>query len=186
MAERATGPVRAVYEAGPTGFGLYRAARAVGIEIAVVAPSNTPRASGDRVKTDRKDAERLARVAMAGELSAVVVPDEFVEAARHLTRTREHARGGPVARAIACQSCCSCTGVSTTAQRRGLRRIGAGWPRRPSSTRRPSWPSWICWPPSTGASRARTRSMSASHGSPSMSAGGRRSRGCAPSAALTR
>jgi transposase len=86
------GPVQAVYEAGPTGFGLYRAARAAGIAIAVVAPSKTPRASGDRVKTDRKDAERLARLAMAGELSAVVVPDEFVEAARHLTRTREHAR----------------------------------------------------------------------------------------------
>ena len=86
------GPVRAVYEAGPTGFGLYRAARAAGIAVMVVAPSKTPRASGDRVKTDRKDAERLARLAMAGELSAVAVPDQFIEAARHLTRTREHAR----------------------------------------------------------------------------------------------
>jgi transposase len=87
-----SGPVRAVYEAGPTGFGLYRAARAAGIAIAVVAPSKTPRASGDRVKTDRRDAERLARLAMAGELSPVAVPDEFIESARHLTRTREHAR----------------------------------------------------------------------------------------------
>jgi transposase len=86
------GPVRAVYEAGPTGFGLYRAARAAGLAIEVVAPSKTPRASGDRVKTDRRDAERLARLAMAGELTAVTVPDAFVEAARHLTRTREHAR----------------------------------------------------------------------------------------------
>jgi transposase len=77
-----SGPVRAVYEAGPTGFGLYRAARAAGITIEVVAPSKTPRASGDRVKTDRKDAERLARLAMAGELSPVSVPDEFIEAAR--------------------------------------------------------------------------------------------------------
>jgi hypothetical protein len=58
----------------------------------VVAPSRTPRASGDRVKTDRGDALRLARLAMAGELSAVVVPDEFLEAARHLTRTRERVR----------------------------------------------------------------------------------------------
>src|SRR5215207_557002 len=66
-----SGPVRAVYEAGPTGFGLYRAARAAGIAVEVVAPSKTPRASGDRVKTDRKDAERLARLAMAGELSLV-------------------------------------------------------------------------------------------------------------------
>src|SRR5215211_8900124 len=87
-----SGPVRAVYEAGPTGFGLYRAARVAGIAIAVVAPSKTPRASGDRVKTDRRDAERLARLAMAGELSPVAVPEEFIEAARHLTRTREHAR----------------------------------------------------------------------------------------------
>jgi hypothetical protein len=45
------GPVLAVYEAGPTGFGLYRAARAAGLAIEVVAPSKTPRASGDRVKT---------------------------------------------------------------------------------------------------------------------------------------
>ena len=66
-----SGPVRAVYEAGPTGFGLYRAARAAGIAVEVVAASKTPRASGDRVKTDRKDAERLARLAMAGELSVV-------------------------------------------------------------------------------------------------------------------
>jgi transposase len=86
------GPVRAVYEAGPTGFGLYRAARAAGVAVVVVAPSKTPRASGDRVKTDRRDAERLARLAMAGELSPVAVPDEFVESARHLSRTREHAR----------------------------------------------------------------------------------------------
>jgi transposase len=89
--------VRAVCEAGLTGFGLYRAACSAGIEIAVVAPSKTPRASGDRVKTDRKDALRLARLAMAGELSAVIVPDGYVEAARHLTRTREHARADSAA-----------------------------------------------------------------------------------------
>jgi transposase len=86
------GPVRVVYEAGPTGFGLYRAARAAGIEVAVIAPSKTPRAAGDRVKTDRKDAELLARLAMAGQLSAVAVPSEFVEAVRHLARVREQVR----------------------------------------------------------------------------------------------
>jgi transposase len=86
------GPVRAVYEAGPTGFGLYRAGRAAGIEVVVIAPSKTPRASGDRVKTDRKDAELLARLAMAGQLSAVAVPSEFVEAVRHLARVREQVR----------------------------------------------------------------------------------------------
>ena len=86
-------PARVVYEAGPTGFALYRAARAAGIAIDVIAPSKTARPSGDRVKNDRKDAELLARLAMAGQLTAVVVPSEFVEAARHLTRTREQVRG---------------------------------------------------------------------------------------------
>lgn len=86
-------PVRAVYEAGPTGFGLYRAARESGVGIEVVAPGKTARPPGDRVKSDRKDAELLARLAMAGQLRAVAVPDPFVEAARHLTRTREQVRG---------------------------------------------------------------------------------------------
>jgi transposase len=88
-----SGPSRVVYEAGPTGFALYRAARAAGVEIEVIAPSKTARPSGDRVKNDRKDAELLARLAMAGQLTAVVVPSEFVEAARHLARTREQVRG---------------------------------------------------------------------------------------------
>src|SRR4051812_33621669 len=87
------GPARVVYEAGPTGFALYRAARAAGIAIEVIAPSKTARPAGDRVKTDRKDAELLARLAMAGQLKAVTVPTEFIEAARHLSRTREHVRG---------------------------------------------------------------------------------------------
>jgi transposase len=87
------GPARVVYEAGPTGFALYRAARAAGVAIEVIAPSKTARPSGDRVKNDRKDAELLARLAMAGQLTAVAVPSEFVEAARHLSRTREQVRG---------------------------------------------------------------------------------------------
>jgi transposase len=86
-------PVHACYEAGPTGFGLYRAARAAGIAMEVVAPSKTPRASGDRVKTDRKDAELLARLLLAGQLKAVVVPSERFEAARELFRCHEQLRG---------------------------------------------------------------------------------------------
>jgi transposase len=86
------GPVRAAYEAGPTGFGLARAARAAGVELEVVAPSKTPRARGDRVKTDRKDAELLARLLVAGQLRPVAVPPEWLESIRHLARTREHAR----------------------------------------------------------------------------------------------
>src|ERR687898_478947 len=86
------GPVRAAYEAGPTGFGLARAATAAGIDVRVVAPSKTPRASGDRVKTDRKDAELLARLLLAGPLRPVFVPPDWLEAIRHLARTREHVR----------------------------------------------------------------------------------------------
>ena len=86
------GPVRACYEAGPTGFGLYRAAVAAGIEMQVIAPGKTPRGSADRVKTDRKDAELLARCLLAGSLHAVVVPPVEVEAARELARCHDACR----------------------------------------------------------------------------------------------
>ncbi|HEX2477650.1 MAG TPA: IS110 family transposase [Geminicoccaceae bacterium] len=87
------GPVHACYEAGPTGFGLFRAANAAGIRMDVVAPSKTPRAAGERVKTDRKDAELLARLLLAGQLSAVRVPEARMEARRELFRCHEQARG---------------------------------------------------------------------------------------------
>jgi transposase len=86
------GPVRACYEAGPTGFGLYRAARGTGIEMLVIAPGKTPRGPSDRVKTDRKDAELLARQLLAGALTAVVVPPVKVEAARDLMRSHDACR----------------------------------------------------------------------------------------------
>lgn len=86
------GPVRAAYEAGPTGFGLARAAKSLGIEMLVAAPSKTPRAPGDRVKTDRRDAELLARLLLAGQLRAVPVPPEWLESIRHLARAREGVR----------------------------------------------------------------------------------------------
>jgi transposase len=63
-------PLRGCYEAGPTGFALYRAAEAAGLRLEVVAPSKTPRAAGDRIKSDRKDAELLARLLLAGQLKA--------------------------------------------------------------------------------------------------------------------
>ena len=90
---RLSGPVAACYEAGPTGYGLYRAAQAAGIAMQVVAPSKTPRAAGDRVKTDRKDAELRLRLLAAGALTAVSVPPSAFEAARDLTRAREQLRG---------------------------------------------------------------------------------------------
>jgi transposase len=76
------GPIKACYEAGPTGYGLYRAAVAAGIDMTVVAPGKTPRGPSDRVKTDRKDAELLARCLLAGSLHAVTVPPVWVEATR--------------------------------------------------------------------------------------------------------
>ena len=86
-------PVRVAYEAGPTGYGLARACAAAGIACTVAAPSRIPRASGDRVKTDRRDAERLARLLRLGELVAVRIPEPHEEAARDLVRAREDARG---------------------------------------------------------------------------------------------
>ena len=86
-------PVRAAYEAGPTGFGLQRVAAAAGISVQVVAPGKTPRAATDRVKTDRKDAELLARLLLAGQLTPVFVPPGWLEAMRHLARRREQVRG---------------------------------------------------------------------------------------------
>ncbi len=86
------GPVRACYEAGPTGFGLYRAAVAAGLDMRVIAPGKTPRAPSDRVKTDRKDAELLARLLLAGQLKAITVPSPRAEAARELVRAHDAAR----------------------------------------------------------------------------------------------
>jgi transposase len=76
------------YEAGPTGYGLYRLIRLLGHECTVVAPSLIPRKPGDRVKTNRRDAVSLARLLRAGELTAVWVPDEGHEAMRDLVRAR--------------------------------------------------------------------------------------------------
>ncbi len=86
------GPVKACYEAGPTGFGLYRALTAAGVAAQVIAPGKTPRGPSDRVKTDRKDAELLARQLLAGSLAAVVVPVVEVEAAREMTRAHDTCR----------------------------------------------------------------------------------------------
>ena len=87
------GPVRVVYEAGPTGYGLARACAEAGIVCTVAAPSKIGRAPGDKVKTDRRDAERLARLLRLGELVAVRVPEPYEEAARDLVRAREDVRG---------------------------------------------------------------------------------------------
>ena len=76
------------YEAGPTGYGLYRLIKSLGHDCIVVAPSLIPKKAGDHVKTNRRDAENLARLLRAGELTAVWVPDERHEAMRDLSRAR--------------------------------------------------------------------------------------------------
>lgn len=83
------GSVHVAYEAGPTGYGLFRALQAAGIPCIVVAPSKTPQISGDRVKTDRRDAAKLARFLRSGDLVAVAPPERDAEALRDVLRARE-------------------------------------------------------------------------------------------------
>jgi len=83
--------LRFVYEAGPCGYVIYRHLRRRGSSCAVVCPSLIPKKASDRVKTDRRDADQLARLYRAGELAAIYVPDQEDEAVRDLVRCRERA-----------------------------------------------------------------------------------------------
>ena len=87
------GPVAVAYEAGPTGFGLYRSLSEAGIRCEVAAPSKLQRPAGDRVKTDAKDALHLTRLLRLDEITPVAIPTVDQEAARDLVRAREAARG---------------------------------------------------------------------------------------------
>jgi transposase len=82
------GAVRACYEAGPSGYDLYRQLIALNVPGQVMAPALTPRKPGDRIKTDRRDAAKLVRAFRAGDLTPITVPDEAAEAARDLLRRR--------------------------------------------------------------------------------------------------
>jgi transposase len=84
--------VRCCYEAGPTGFGLYRHLRERGIACDVIAPGLVPQRPGDRIKTDPRDARKLAQLHAAGLLEPIHVPTPQLEAARDLIRAREDAR----------------------------------------------------------------------------------------------
>jgi transposase len=84
--------LRACYEAGPTGYVLFWQLAELGVNCAVIAPTLVPMKAGDRVKTDRRDAERLARSHRSGDLTAVWVPDAGSEALRDLVRAREAAK----------------------------------------------------------------------------------------------
>lgn len=85
------GKLHFCYEAGPTGYGLYRQIRALGHACLVIAPALIPKRPGERVKTNRRDAVTLARLHRAGELTGVWVPDAVHEAVRDLVRAREAA-----------------------------------------------------------------------------------------------
>jgi len=84
--------LRVCYEAGPTGYVIYWQLTTLGVHCDVVAPTLVPTKAGDRVKTDRRDAEKLARCYRAGDLTAVWVPDAVHEALRDLVRAREAAK----------------------------------------------------------------------------------------------
>ena len=83
--------MRACYEAGPCGFGIARRLKQLRVECEVVAPSLTRKRAGERVKTDRRDARKLARLLRAGELSAIYIPESTDEAIRDLCRARTDA-----------------------------------------------------------------------------------------------
>jgi transposase len=159
------GPVVVAYEAGPTGFGLARALEQVGVRCVVVAPSKLERPPGDRVKTDRRDAERLARLLQIGELPAVRVPTVAEEAARDLVRAREDARAdlmrarhrlsklllrqdwslpGPPGPGPMIGGWVSCAWTRRACGSPTTRPMGRCWPSRRAGTvwrwRSPSWP----------------------------------------------
>ena len=95
LVDRLGGPdvrLDVAYEAGPTGYALHRQLTAMGIACMVVAPSLIPDRPGDRVKTDRRDAAKLARLLRSGDLTPVWVPDEAHEALRDLVRARDDAK----------------------------------------------------------------------------------------------
>lgn len=121
--ERLGSDLLAVYEAGPTGFALAREARQRGIDLRIAAPGLIPRGPTDRVKTDRKDAERLARLLAAGELRFAYLPTPSQERFRDLVRAREDLRGDLMR---------SRHRLSKLLLRRGLRYPGPGkaWTQR--------------------------------------------------------
>jgi transposase len=99
------------YEAGPCGYGLHRLLTGCGHSCIVVAPSLIPIKSGDRVKTDRRDAMMLAKLHRAGELTAICIPDAAHEAIRDLVRAQRRQGGCCPKRASTCKAfCCAMTG----------------------------------------------------------------------------
>src|SRR5215831_587375 len=124
------------YEAGPTGYGLYRQVRALGHACIVVAPSLVPKRPGERVKTNRRDAVTLARLLRAGDLTAVGVPDAVHEAVRDLVRARAAASQDLRRKRQQLLSFLLRHGRIYNGANMGPGRICAGWRNKSSLTRR--------------------------------------------------
>jgi transposase len=124
--------IRACYEAGPCGFTIARRLRQLGVECEVVAPSLTPTRAGDRLKIDKRDARKLARLLRAGELTEIYVPEPTDEALRDLCRARSDAvddrsRGCGI---IGSKRFCCGTGIVTREKAPGAQRTNvtyANW-----------------------------------------------------------
>ena len=113
-----------VYEAGPCGYVIYRRLKQLGIDCQVVAPSLIPRKPGERVKTNRRDAIKLARCHRAGELTAVHVPDARDEAIRDLCRAPDRCGARPAPQpSTAWERSCSDWATITRVKAVGLERI---------------------------------------------------------------
>ena len=119
------------YEAGPCGYEVYRQLTGMGFDCEVVAPSRIPKAPGERIKTDRRDAVKLARLSRGGELTPVWVPDEDREAMRDLVRARTSS-GPSSRRASSWARFCCATGVAGRAGA-GRGRTTRGWTGSASS-----------------------------------------------------
>lgn len=136
-----------VYEAGPGGYGIYRELWALGASCMVAAPTKTPRRVGDQIKNDRRDADTLARLHRAGELTPVWVPDEVTEAMRDLTRSREDFKYAQTRARQRLQRSFSVTEGATKASRTGARPISPGSAPRSSSIHRSKFVWRSTWEP---------------------------------------
>ena len=136
--------VHCCYEAGPTGYGLARSLKAEGWSCDVIAPSLVPMKSGERIKTDRRDAVKLAQNLRAGELVPVFIPDESTEAIRDLERARAAPRRPRGWSGSSSANSSSATADVTQVGALGTARIRRGSPSKPSLNR----PSSMSWPTS--------------------------------------
>lgn len=133
------GAVRACYEAGVSGYDLYRQLRALGVDCVVIAPALTPRRPGERVKTDRRDAAKLVRLFRAGELTPIHVPTEAEEGVRDLVRCREDVRAEIIRWRHRTLSCLPAMAESIRPVATGPSGTGSGFVTSGSTIRR--WPA---------------------------------------------